>query len=241
MLLSRVIKDHKKIYGICDETGLRTCEVLPNIWVREDGLYKNTNPKAYKLGCWTKGSTNGATRPTLIICHRKPNLSLSIAQLVSYAFIDGYDPSVEMWCYHKDGNPLNNSVDNLIPCNRKTMFDLSAKSKGRLTGIYRINHKDGVPATNRRKTWYVQFEVDRKKEIIGRFHTWDEAVIARQNYLDRLMYTDNKIVGISRSTKLVGKPWVAQYYANGTVKHIGCYDTQQEAINARDIYMELIK
>lgn len=74
---------------------------------------------------------------------------------------------------HKDGNPSNNSWDNLRDT---TQAENSRNSRGRTNNT---SGYTGVCWARREQKWFAQIKVDGKTKSLGRFDNIDDAVQAR--------------------------------------------------------------
>ena len=87
-----------------------------------------------------------------------------IHRLIAIHFIP--NPENKEYIDHIDGNPLNNSIENLRWVSRQEN-NLNAKNYGK--------YKKGVGYDKRRKNFFSQITVNKKRIHIGSYETEDEA------------------------------------------------------------------
>lgn len=155
-------------YSICEETGLRVCEIFTSLLVREDGMVRNISGNPHTKGNWTTGSKVGAGARGGYYAIRIPSSSGKfgrVSQLVATAFIPLITgcPIVD----HIDGVVTNNNIDNLRwvsirgnSCNRKT------HRAGRLVGAN--FHKSA-------NKWRSLITINGKQIHLGYFNTEQSA------------------------------------------------------------------
>lgn len=160
------------------KTGRRTDEIRPYL-----------NNKGYKcVHFWINGKMSGA----------------QLHRLIAEAFIPNPDNKPEV--NHIDGNPLNNSIENLEwvthaeniqHAYRNNLFkkDRSLMNLGKKRKNASSSFK-GVSWSEERKKWCVNFGFRNKRYAVGRFNTEIEAAKAydkfiTDNNIQELMHTRN--------------------------------------------------
>lgn len=152
---------------------------------------------------------------------RHKNISL-------HRFIMDYDGPLQI--DHINRNRLDNRKSNL----RIVSIFVNAQNNG----------KEGVSFDKKTNKWRAEFNRYGKYFYVGSYKTKEEALIARNNKIteidnDKNIYlmnylnkSKNHYTGVRPSPH--GR-WMAKFWADGKVHHVGTYDTEEEAFNARNI------
>jgi hypothetical protein len=160
-------------YSICQETGLRVCEVYPFLLVREDGMVKNIGGHPLANKDWNSGNFNSGYSQIGI-----PNLKKcrQVHHLVAIAFIpNNLDRT---FIDHIDGNKRNNNIDNLRWVTRRENNQNKLK--------HRHGHLCGTSFSKENKRWRSSIQIGKIKKHLGYFDTQIEAHLKYKDYLNNL-------------------------------------------------------
>jgi hypothetical protein len=103
------------------------------------------------------------------LCENGKQKQYSVHRLVAIAFVpleDGCD-----FVDHHDGEPTNNSVENLRWCNLKENSQNRSMSKNNKSGFKGVHFENGK--------WRAYINIDGKKQHLGCFDTIEEAAAVR--------------------------------------------------------------
>lgn len=101
-----------------------------------------------------------------------------VHRLVAESFLD--NPNNYKEVNHKDLNKSNNNVLNLEWCNRK--YNVNHSFNSRIT----TSKYKGVSFQKERNMWISYVDINKKRTILGRFKTEEEANSARIEYINNL-------------------------------------------------------
>lgn len=110
------------------------------------------------------------------------NRQCFLSHRVVWAIVHGAWPTVEI--DHKDQNRRNNTIDNLrevarqINCMNVSMMRTNTSG---CTGVFK----------SRAGNWWVEVQIRGKREHVGTFYTFEDAVLARKQAQDRLGFSVN--------------------------------------------------
>lgn len=174
------------IYSICPDTGLRVCEILQFLLIREDGMVRNIHrfqkeKKSRKK--WHFGNFDGhgyrQVRSPRSISNNFKSKCFFTHRLLAMAFIE--NPYKKTIVDHIDGDITNNSIDNLRWCTkRENQQNLKLHRNGKLCGTRMFETQNGV-------RWASNIEIKGKSIYIGAFDTELEA---HQAYIQKAKEVD---------------------------------------------------
>jgi len=175
------------------------------------------------------------TRGYLRVCLRKDNKEkkYSVHQLVAMAFL-GHEPcGMEKVINHKNFNTLNNEIKNIeIVKNRINTNKKHIPSSSKEVGV----------SLRKNGTYISRILVNKKSISLGSFTTENEASEYYKNALNAIENGTEIIVKRKEYTSSIKgicyrkdrKKWMAYLLDGRKSKFIGNYNTEQEAINARN-------
>lgn len=183
-ITKHMLGNHTPVYSVCNETGLRCCELFKYLLVREDGMTMNIRPgydnshwkNKWILGVVTKGyrliKLPGATKCGV------NSKTFKVHRLVGLAFIPNPDnlPFID----HIDGNTLNNHVSNLRwVTNRQNQENRKLhRETGKIPGVTVYCKKNG------NVTYTAWIRVNKIRIKIGKYDNKEDAINARKCYID---------------------------------------------------------
>lgn len=143
---------------------------------REDGeVIRKFNPDARpcenaKYANKVTGKIDSTGYKVLSIGSRATKVSMR-AHRVIFGLVHGYVPEL---VDHKDGNPLNNRIENLRPAT------IQENARNRRVPDNNSSGVIGVWFEKSRNKWNSQITIDGVKTRIGRFEKFEDAVAARK-------------------------------------------------------------
>jgi len=152
-------------YSVCEETGLRVCEVYEHLLVREDGMVKNISGHHNTKKEWHSGSKQNQGKDYRQIWSPTDKKMVRIHRLIAIAFID--NPNNYPQINHINHIQSDNRVDNLEWCtNRQNCSLKQIHNNGKLIGAV---------LDNRDNKWSSRIRIDGKQKSLGRYDTELEA------------------------------------------------------------------
>jgi len=176
-----------------------------------------------------KPSVNNKGYLCLNLCDKEKVKNVKIHQLVVMAFLNhAPDGTMKIIVDHIDNDKLNNRLSNLqlISVRENTSKDRKGSSK-----------YTGVCWSKNSNKWMSSIEINGKSKFLGYFDLEEEANKYYQNALKSIEEgTEVKIKKHKYSSKYKGvfwrkqrSKWVSQIRINGKLKHLGSFDSEEEA------------
>jgi len=155
---------------------------------------------------------------------------------------------------------------NHVPCGHKIVVDHAnaIKTDNRLSNLQLISNREncskdkkggtskyvGVSWHKATKKWQSKIQINGKRKHLGHFHSEEEAAKYYQDALtcvqeDRI--EDIKVKKPKTTSKFKGvcwdknaKKWKSHIYINGKQKHLGCFNSEEEASEAYQNALNLV-
>ena len=145
-----------------------SCEALRNIisYDASSSIFTWKGPASFRN---TRGGKVAGTKKGGRIAIGLPGMGQMLAHRLAWFYSYGEMPSLEV--DHKDGNPLNNRLDNLR---------LATSSQQKQNKIVQSNNRSGLKgayfhACHKGKKWRSQIKTPGGLKFLGYFHTAEEA------------------------------------------------------------------
>lgn len=152
-------------YSICPDTGLRVCEYLRELFVREDGMCMCTNDRVPK----EKRVWHGGRIVTCGYMHfSAKGISVIVHRLVAEAFLEDYNHELQV--DHINGIKQDNRVQNLRMATHQEN-QLNSKK-------YRDSVPLGASVCSISNKWHAKALVNGEKKYLGLFETEKDALEA---------------------------------------------------------------
>jgi len=145
------------------------CGTKWNLLVRSDGTIFDQKMNEYVASIVTSGY-----RQIRVGCSSKAKKGYLVHRLVAMAFIP--NPLNKPHVDHIDGNPTNNSFNNLRWCTAQE------NTRNRLQNHNNTSGHKGVTYHKRDKSWQAQAKIDGKNKHLGYFKTAKEASHAYEEF-----------------------------------------------------------
>jgi len=152
-------------YSVCEETGLRVCEVYEHLLVREDGMVKNISGHHLAKKDWHSGNKSGSLNRQSYRSIKIPgtkDMSL-VHRAVAIAFIP--NPNNYPQINHINHTESDNRVINLEWCNTRQNCTMRKSNNVLVGASYNKNANK----------WQSQIQVNKKPIYLGLFKTELEA------------------------------------------------------------------
>jgi HNH endonuclease/NUMOD4 motif len=131
-------------------------------------------------GKWLKPAVNSCAYLSLIICKDKKQISKLAHRLVAETYIPNPVNLPEI--NHKDGNKLNNHIDNLEWCSRQENVNLSILN--RLSAPNKSSDYNGVYWHKATSKWMCRIKIKGGMKYLGIFQDEIESAKAWDKFLD---------------------------------------------------------
>lgn len=226
------VPEYESIYMVSDLGRVKSLDRV---------IQRSTSPFTVKGAILTGWVEIGGYRVFELRKDKKSKI-YKLHQLVAMAFLNHTPSGMEKVVNHIDGNKLNNHLSNLeIVTHRDNMSTCYRKNESKYSSSY-----IGVSWNSREQMWESRIRVFGKNMFLGYFYIEEDA---RDAYQEALMNIDSpeyfeslkpiytsiyKNIWFDKSTN----KWGAQWFVNKKTKHIGYYDTEQEAYDAQQQYLK---
>lgn len=188
-----------------------------------------------------KPATNSVGYLFVVLYDNNRRRTYGIHQLIAMAFLGHNPDGHKKVINHIDGNRKNNSIDNLEVTTHRDNLSKYRYDKKNLSSIY-----TGVSWVNAQKKWKASIRINYKSTHLGFFEKEHDAHIAYETALKNIgnkAYFDkikpkftSKYKGVSWDKQM--NKWKALGYTNRKYKHIGYFNSEEEASNAYKKYQE---
>lgn len=142
-------------YSTCSETGLRVCEIVEHLLVREDGKFQNVNPhpKARTSNTWLQGSLSTQGYPTVKV----GKVKRTVHRLIAEAFISNYSSTLHV--DHINGVRTDNRLCNLrMVTQHQNNLNLTYHREGKLPYL---------AYCPRKRRWLLRWKCNGKRKSLS--------------------------------------------------------------------------
>lgn len=183
-----------------------------------------------------KNGTQKGGYKWVYLCKDKKRKKFYIHQLVSMMFMNHTPDKLNVVVDHKDEDPTNNKLSNLrLLSHRRNISRGFVNCSSEFTGVYfLLKNNVFISAITIEKRNYklgsFKKEIDAKNAYDDALFNWEqkqEVPILRKQH--------SSLKGVSYN--ILRKRWIAYDYVDKKRIHIGTYDSEKEAIEAKNIHL----